>query len=84
MQWCHWKQHWHPRDMFRHCLDMQKHLNMPRHINIGKTCRYCLHSSTHCLDTLIILLENGLERKKMDVSCNGLERYFSVSCTKSV
>ena len=56
----------HCLDTSRHCLDMQTHLDMSKHI-------------INCLDTLMIALENGLERKKIIYFLyNGLERYLSV------
>ena len=46
----------HCVDTSRHYLNMQTHLNMPRHINI-------VYRHQGCLDTLMIALENSIERK---------------------
>ena len=53
----------HCVNTLRHCLDMTRH-----YLDI-KTCLdtfiHYLHTSRHCLETLMIGLENCLERKKM-------------------
>ena len=73
-------------DMSRH-IDIRHDWSLSSHIQICLdtskhyvySCMHCLHSSRQCLDTIMIELENGLERKKIIyISNNESERYVSV------
>ena len=69
------------KDMSRHLVILYRHIEtLSRHIETClDTSAYCLHTSRQYLETLIIALENSLERKKiMCNSYNGLERYVSI------
>ena len=61
----------HCEDTSRHSLDMHKHPDMSR--ELLTLSRHYPNTSTHCLDTFMTALENGLERKKMiHISYNDL------------
>ena len=70
-------------DIFSHYVDISRYLltlsthiyTLSRHTFLD-TFTHCLHTSRYCPETLMIALDNGLERRKMIKSLyHGLESY---------